>query len=147
MTAISKRDWTLLALALAGGESLSPVQLQKSVFLLQELLPSGEIAEEVYEFEPHNYGPFCAEVYDDARALAEEGLVSVAQADGQRYSEYTATPGCVSRGKALAGSLPPDVGDHARRIVEWVRSQSFRSLVSAIYERYPDYRVNSFFKG
>ena len=30
---LQKKDWTLLAIALADGQPLSPVQLQKSVFL------------------------------------------------------------------------------------------------------------------
>jgi hypothetical protein len=147
INAIKKQDWTLLAVALAGGQPLSPVQLQKSVFLLQELLPSDQIAEENYEFVPHNYGPFCSEVYADASALADAGLVSIVPVPGERYTEYVASPTCVRQGEALARTLHPEVSGYARRIVDWVRSQSFRSLVSAIYERYPQYRVNSIFRG
>jgi hypothetical protein len=31
---VRREDWTLLAIAAGGGQSLSPVQLQKSLFLL-----------------------------------------------------------------------------------------------------------------
>jgi len=36
MTTLRRRDWTLLAVAAAGGAPLTPVQLQKTLSLLGE---------------------------------------------------------------------------------------------------------------
>jgi uncharacterized phage-associated protein len=140
-----KRDWTLLAISLAEGQPLSPVQLQKSVFLFGELLPRKALPEDFYKFVAYNYGPFCPEVYEDAETLAEEGLVQISSVTAHGYSQYAATPEGIAEGERLRELLPSRVAEHAKAIVDWVRAQSFRGLVSEIYRRYPKYRVNSVF--
>lgn len=140
---LQKKDWTLLAIALAEGKPLSPVQLQKSVFLFGKLLPKEVLPEDSYEFVPYNYGPFCREVYMDAEELAEEGLVQISSVATHGYSQYSATPEGIAKAHRLVELLPAHVVEHARAIVEWVRAQTFKGLVSAIYEKYPEYRANS----
>jgi hypothetical protein len=146
-TTLRNKDWTLLAIALADGGPLSPVQLQKTVFLFGKLLPDEVLPEDFYEFVPYNYGPFCREVYTDAEELAEEGLVQISSVMGHGYSQYSATPEGIEEGRSLLAFLEPYVAEHARVIVEWVRAQTFRGLVSTIYEKYPEYRANSVFTG
>jgi hypothetical protein len=142
---LQKKDWTMLAIALAAGQPLAPVQLQKSVFLFGELLPDEVLPEDFYEFIPYNYGPFCPEVYRDAERLAEEGLVQISSVTAHGYSQYAATPQGIAEGDRLRKLLPSRVAEHARVIVDWVRAQTFSGLVSEIYRRYPAYRVNSVF--
>jgi len=144
---LQKKEWTLTAIALADGQPLSPVQLQKSVFLFGKLLPQEVLPEDFYEFVPYNYGPFCREVYADAEELAEEGLVQISSVASHGYSQYSATPDGIARADRLNDLLPPRIAKHARAIVQWVRAQSFRGLVSAIYEKYPEYQANSVFTG
>ena len=74
---LQRKDWTLLAIALAGGLPLSPAQLQKAVFLFGEQMPKDVLPEDFYDFQPYNYGPFCRDVYTDAEELAAEGLVEI----------------------------------------------------------------------
>jgi uncharacterized protein YwgA len=146
---MNRRDrssWTLWALALAEGEPLSPVKLQKAVFLLSEKLPRTVSPKPLYKFAPHNYGPFCREVYDDAQKLARDGLVLISPAAGN-YLLYSVTEEGSRQAKTIFGSLPSNLQGDAKRIVNWVRKQSFRSLVSAIYQEYPEYRANSIFAG
>jgi hypothetical protein len=146
MKRIYKEGLTLLALSLAEGAPLSPVQLQKAVFLLQERLPQDVLREaERFEFVPHNYGPYCADVYRVARSLAERRLVEVRE--GHAYTEYLASPQGIERGNEEASKLPPDLEKLARDIVTWVRAQTFRSLVSSIYQEFPEYKVRSIFNG
>jgi hypothetical protein len=142
-----KRDWTLLAIALADGKPLSPVQLQKSVFLFGKLLPAEALPEDFYAFEPYNYDPFCSEVYRDAEELAGEGLVQISSVSAHGYSQYSATSEGLAERDRLVELLPSGVVEHARVIVEWVRAQTFRGLISAIYDKYPEYRANSVFAG
>jgi hypothetical protein len=148
MKVTSKEQLTLLALGLAGGKPLSPVQLQKAVFLLQERLPDDALSKAAqYTFVPHNYGPFCSAVYDDARRLSEGGLATVNAADNGGYQEYRASERAVERTKSITAKMSPEAVALAQSVVDWVRTQSFRSLVSAIYEEYPQYKVNSIFNG
>ena len=147
MATTNKRDWVLLALALANGSPLSPVQIQKTIFLFGKLLSKEALPESFYEFSADNYGPFCGEIYDDVRQLAAEGLVSIGKPSYGNYFLYAATQEGIKQGMAFAKTLPSSVVDHARRIVVWVQAQTFRSLVAAIYQAYPEYRANSIFKG
>lgn len=136
---MTKRDWTLLAIAAADGEPLSPVQLQKILFLLGEFKLKGK---RFYRFVPYNYGPFDPEIYRDAETLEAEGLISITS--GGRWKGYAATP----RGLAVADRINanPDAKDYLRRVVTWARSLSFQELLRAIYARFPEYRANSVFQ-
>lgn len=144
---LEKRDWTMLAIALADGNQLSPVQLQKSLFLFKERLPKAVLPRKFYKFIPYNYGPFCREVYSDARSLEEQALVMVTDSLELRIRQYAATPAGIRKGKSIADTLPQEVVNHGREIVRWTTAQSFKGLVSAIYREYPKYMANSIFKG
>lgn len=143
---MERKDWTLLAISFAEGEPMSPVQLQKSLFLLGRNFPS-EVGHDFYEFTPHYYGPFSATIYDDAAQLGAEGLVRVERQPGRSWAEYTATPRGMARAGQLNKQAPQQAGCYLKATVEWARSLSFQQLVSAIYKRYPEQRANSVFQG
>jgi hypothetical protein len=147
MEPLESRDWTLLAVALADGQPLTPVQLQKILFLFGKRLAGNVVGEGYYEFFPYNYGPFCPDVYADACRLAEDGLVTISRPPGCDYSQYAGTAQGFKRGQSLLAQLPAEAAGLAERIVRWACAQSFRSLVSAIYRQYPEFRVNSVFSG
>ena len=84
-------------------------------------------------------------MYNDAEALAEDGLVHISTGASHGYSQYSATGEGIEESHRLCERLPEAMVAHGRVIVSWVRQQSFRGLVSAIYEKYPNYRVNSVF--
>ena len=138
------RDWILLTIYNTKGEQLSPVQLQKSLFLLRENKPSA-IDEDFYSFVPYNYGPFCGEVYSDTEALALEGLITFGRRVGQGWTGYSLT----NKGKEyvetlIEGANPEDL-KYFSEIVQWVRGLSFKQLLSAIYKAYPHFRTKSVF--
>lgn len=134
-----RSDWTLLVLAAADGDSLTPVQLQKCLFLLGENV---DVGTEYYAFAPYHYGPFDSAVYHDAETMAREGLVSITRG---RVREFSATPA----GVAQCRSLGADAGtrEYVRQLVHWARSLSFQEIVRAVYDRYPSMRENSIFRG
>lgn len=138
-------DWNLLVLGAAGGQRFSPVQLQKSLFILSRELSSETLGAGFYQFEPYNYGPFDATAYADSRSLAEQGLAIVAPCS-QGYMEYSATPAGIAATRALERELTPQTIAYVQQVVDWVRGQSFSSLVRAVYEAYPEMRVNSVFR-
>jgi len=144
MTA-SREDWLLVALAAAEGAPLTPVQLQKSLFLLGQELPDA-VGEDFYAFRPYNYGPFSSAVYADADRLADEGLVRIDRMEpGRNWAVYSATPEGVERALALSNGLPGQAVEYLRSAVGWTRKLTFSQLVSAIYARYPEQRANSVF--
>jgi hypothetical protein len=65
----SRDEFLLLALASASDGRLTPVQIQKAMFLLKQ--EAGQfVGPDFYEFVPYNYGPFNSSIYDDLNALA-----------------------------------------------------------------------------
>jgi hypothetical protein len=140
---MERKDWALLAISFAGGRGLSPVQLQKSLFLLGKELPA-EVGDGFYDFIPYNYGPFDRAVYVDANKLSEDGLVNIAE---RSLKEYSPTPLGLQCASLLEGAASPRARAYLQQIVKWTQSLSFSQLVRAIYDRYPEYRQNSVFQG
>jgi len=141
---VKRRHWVLLAIAAAEGEPLTPVQLQKSLFLLGKL--SEKKPKDFYNFVPYNYGPFDAAIYHDAERLSEDGLIIIRQSPGQRWNEYAATASGLTHAKELEAEIPARTAKHLRRLVAWTRPFSFQELVRLIYKLFPAYRVQSVFK-
>jgi hypothetical protein len=142
---MERKDWTLLALAAAKGEPLSPVQLQKSLFLLGKV-HARRVGRRFYTFQPYHYGPFDQSIYEDAEQLARDGLAVVTMAPHGRWSEYRASAEGVARSKAVRAEAPNAAVEYLERAVEWCRSLSFQQLVRAIYAKYPEFRQNSVFR-
>ena len=141
----TKKDWVLFALALANGRPVSPVQIQKIIFLFDKLFHDAVLPDNFYEFVPDNYGPFCGDIYDDIRRLESEGSVAISKVPKGNYFQYAATSDGIELGLEFGSKLPEAIFNHARNIVRWVLAQSFRSLVTAIYARYPEYKAKSVF--
>ena len=139
---MNRQNWTLIATKFAGPAGLTPVQLQKALFLLGKEMPTAVPADH-YRFVPHNFGPFSKDIYSDAESLSSEGLVAISERG--KYPEYV----CTSAGKMAAEMVEvgfdPDALEYLKRVVEWVQGQTFSSLVRSIYAKYPEYRVNSVF--
>jgi uncharacterized phage-associated protein len=144
---VRRSDWTLLAIAEAGGEALTPVQLQKVLFLLGAQKPQ-DVRQPFFEFRPYNYGPFSADVYRDADALEQKGLVRIDRSEpGRSWSVFAASPEGLIRATDLKAGLPSDLATYVERLVAWSRSLTFQQLVSAVYSAYPEQRANSIFVG
>lgn len=146
MAKLKKADWILLVLNAAGEKPLSPVQLQKALFLLQQELPK-EIGGEFYCFTPYNYGPFDSAIYSDADVLANERFVAVETPPGQRWPSYSLTPAGKERAELVSKEASPRAVAYLQTLTTWVLSVSFRDLLKAVYSKYPDFAVNSVFKG
>lgn len=141
---IEKKDWTLLVLSAASGATLSPVQLQKALFLFGKNAP-GAIKGAFYNFKPYNYGPFDATVYADARTLDAEGLAVAGERPSRSWSEYSITPDGMKRAAEIEAELSPEAKSYLASIVAWVRRVSFEDLLRTVYARYPEYAANSVF--
>jgi uncharacterized protein YwgA len=143
---MKRKEWVLLALAAAAGEPLSPVQLQKSLFLLGKAFPKN-LGRGYYKFEPYHYGPFDSAVYRDAEELMSEGLATVGSSNRGRWTEYSASLDGISEAAKIKDRAPSEAARYLERVVEWAKSLTFPQLVRAVYAEYPEYRKNSVFQG
>jgi hypothetical protein len=141
---MDRKYWTLFAIAAADGEPVSPVQLQKSLFVLGAKY-RGDLGK-FYAFTPYNYGPFDATIYSDADELATEGLVAVQSSPRGRWDEYAVTLAGTRRVAVLRREAPSDALEYLQRIVAWSRQLSFQQLVRIIYREFPEYRRRSVFR-
>jgi hypothetical protein len=141
---MERKNWTLLVISAAGSSGLSPIQLQKCLFLIGKNL-STEVGSSYYEFVPYNYGPFDPAVYADAQSLVEEKLARMIRVAGKNWVYYAIT----DEGESAALRLRPQISsrawDYVQKVVEWVQALSFAQLLSAIYQAYPEYKANSVF--
>ena len=146
---MKREDLLLLVVAAGEDKPLTPVQLQKSLFLLgQEWRTDWPLSpENFYDFEPYHYGPFDAEIYDDADSLEGQGLVRSAQSDRGNWRDRVITISGAKRADELNETLPQAIAVWIQEVVRWVQAMSFAGLVRAIYDRYPDFRENSIFQG
>lgn len=147
---MSRRDWTLLVVGAGAPErGLTPLQLQKTLFLLGKNLPSAVNAagEPYYEFRAYDYGPFDENVYHDAEHLEAEGLISILRPPRTRFKQYLITPA----GKRAAVDVQAKVGartaNYVGELARFTQSLSFDQLVGLVYRLYPEMRENSVFKG
>jgi hypothetical protein len=142
---MERQNLVLAALA-AGGENASywPVQVQKLLFLVDREA-SALVNGPHFEFKPYDYGPFDRAVYVELESLSAQGLVKMQ--DTGRYRVYTLSPEGYRRGIDSLRGLGESARVYIEQAARWVRGLNFQQLVAAIYNRYPDMKVNSVFRG
>ena len=142
---MDKKDILLMVVAAGRSVPLTPVQLQKSLFLIGKNLK--DIPESFYAFEPYHYGPFDIEVYSDAKSLEAEGLLYSTRSSSGTWTDRGITAEGMKRATEIRESLSPGSQKYVEAVVQWTQSMSFTSLVKAIYDHFPEYRANSVFQG
>ena len=143
---LTRQDWLLLALSKSPDGRMSPVQIQKALFLFGQEA-GGLIGTKFYSFKPYDYGPFDAAIYDDLRRMKNEGHVGEEWKPGRSWKNYMIT----ESGRDLALGLDKDgerrLTEFLGRLVEWVKARSFSDLLRSVYAAYPGFAVNSVFRG
>lgn len=142
---MKREKWILMAVNCAENGSLSPIQLQKSLFLLSRKYPN-EVGSAFYEFEPYDYGPFNKEIYSDCMALAQQGFLIVQQPVGRGWSGYSITPKGTEKAKKLKNEVSKPAVKKLCQTVRWAQSLSFSQLLTAIYRAFPEFKKNSVFQ-
>lgn len=141
---MDRMDLILAGLA-AGGEGAHypPAQVQKLFFLLDREIPT-YVGGPHFEFVPYDYGPFDVRLYSALDLAEVSGLVDVNRS--ARVRTYSLTPEGYRRGLKALEQVREPARTFMIRAARWVNSLSFAQLVSAIYEKYPDMKVNSIFR-
>jgi len=143
---MTKDDIIIAAMAAGGTYSLTPVQIQKLLFLVDKRA-AAKLDGPSFNFEPYHYGPFDREIYERLEALARNGLVEIIGTSYSRTRSYRLTPKGLEIGNKILGRLPEPVREFMEKLSTFVRSLTFVQLVSAIYRAYPEMRVNSVLNG
>ncbi len=147
-TELTPRQEMLLAfLGADGGEKLDPIRIQKGLFILAMETPQDWLPSEArYEFEPYNYGPYSSAIYRDLDELERRGYVETTSVAGRSWDYYALTPEGIKAAETVSRGMDSRALQYFQRIRDFVGMVSFRKLLTAVYERYPKYAVNSVFK-
>lgn len=143
---LTRQDWLLLALSKSPGGVMSPVQIQKALFLFSQEV-GGSIGPEFYSFEPYDYGPFDAAIYVDLRRMMTVGHVRGEWSLGRDWKNYTITKSGRNAARVLENDADARLTEFLGRIVVWVKGRSFSDLLRSVYAAHPDFAVNSVFRG
>jgi hypothetical protein len=140
------RSEMLLAGLAAGGENATytPVQVQKLFFLLDREAAAA-LGGPFFTFVPYDYGPFDQAVYAGLDDLARRDLATI-QNTG-RYRVYGLSQTGQMEGRRLLATMQPRAREYVVDVANWIRQLSFQQLVASIYNRYPEMKVNSVFRG
>lgn len=142
---MNRDEYVLVAMAMAGRDPLSPVQVQKYFFLLDKNA-SDAMGGAQFKFEPYDFGPFDKAVYEALDSLRGRGLVEVAGDLSRGMRMYRLTEDGFHEAEKPMKGIPAYVRAYAHEVADWMRPLSFSQLVSAIYDAYPDMKVNSIFQ-
>ena len=142
---LTRQDWLLLALSKSPGGTMSPVQIQKALFLFGQEV-GGSLDTEFYSFEPYDYGPFDAAIYVDLRRMASLGHVRGDWSPGRSWKNYTMTGSGRKAALALASHADARLAAFLERIVTWVGDRSFSDLLRSVYAAYPEFAAKSVFR-
>jgi uncharacterized protein len=142
---MNRGEIVLAGLAAAGeNATLTPVQVQKLFFLLdREAAPVLEGPH--FNFQAYDYGPFDRDVYSELEELARQNFVVVHNTG--RYRLYQLSQEGFQQGDEILDGLAANAQDYITSVAEWVRKLSFQQLVASIYNRYPEMKAKSVFRG
>ena len=143
---LTRRDWLLLALWKSPGGTMSPVQIQKAMFLFGQ--GTGDsLGTDFYSFQPYDYGPFDAAIYADLRRMTNLGHVRGQWNPDRSWKTWTITGPGREAALVLENDADARLAEYLGRIVAWVRGRSFSELLRGVYAAYPEFAVNSVFRG
>jgi uncharacterized protein len=140
-----RKQYVLAVLSAADGAFLTPVQAQKLFFLLDRKVAS-LVKGPHFQFEAYDYGPFDKSIYSELRELEQTGHVEIEVAPNSLMRRYRPSAQGLQLGRELLNRLPEVVQSYIRDLSSWVRAQTFASLVTSIYNEYPEMRANSVFR-
>ncbi len=143
-----RSDWLLLLLAFKGApDGLDPVRIQKGMFLFSE--EAGVPERQRYRFTAYNYGPMSASIYGDVDELVLLGLAERVDVPGQRWKRVRATKKGIAKARKVMRSAGEENADAVQSLYatkQLIAGQTFGELLKYVYDRYPEYAVNSVFR-
>lgn len=165
MSKVSRTDLIFLMLYATDRPSGKPApelrgitRLEKLLYLWQQEGPIRKISEDKYEFEPHNFGPFSKDIYDDVALLATAGFIEERIEPWEASTDYVEARDVIGadealgphekiykltdEGKAVAEQLLKNVPSQAWKELVTIKQRyvklSLTQLIRYVYRKYPE---------
>jgi hypothetical protein len=133
---VEPKDWLLLAIAAAGEAGLSPIQLQRSLFLLSQKRKT-HVGPDFYQFESGDAWPFSRALYEDLDAFVAAGDVVKEYRPESTRSVFRLAESGRTLAEELQPRLKPEASSYLEEAVAWVTEQSTLDL----FHKTPTIRV------
>ena len=115
---LTRQDWLLLALSKSPCGAMSPVQIQKAMFLFGR--EAGDaVGTDFYSFQPYDYGPFDAAIYADLAAQENEPSLA----------------GRLGDARAAQGALEDAIAAYQTVVAVWPDSHRVRFQLARTWEQ------------
>lgn len=139
-----------MQLLAAGPEAMDPIRIQKSMFIFGKETPADWLkGADLYEFEPYNWGPFSQDISRDLAELRRFGLVEEVEEverPGVTWPLHQATATGQVVAKHVAKHYEPTAIGYLKDVRAYTLRHGFKDLLRAVYQKYPEYAVNTVFK-
>jgi hypothetical protein len=136
MPNMEPKEWLLLAIAAAGDAGLSPIQLQRSLFLLSQKRKT-HVGPGFYAFEQGDAWPFSKALYEDLDAFVAAGDVVKEYRPEATRSVFRLANAGRSLAEELRPQVKPEAFSYLEEAVAWVTEQSTLDL----FHKTPTIRV------
>lgn len=150
---LSKRtEWTLRLLSTPNeGGVVEPMfgrtRMVKAMFLVQRKLQEVFDEDAGFDFRAYKYGPFDEGVYEALEDLERKRLITITPPEKHRHRRDEKKYELTEKGQDFGDTLLADIGQDKRDLLSWVKneqaSRPLGSLLSYVYNRYPDMTTNS----
>jgi len=125
-------------------------RLEKLLFLIRkEVLKGTPLEGDYYVFEPYKYGPFSASIFDDIQLMEDMGYMYKEELDDGQI-KYGITPKGIEKVNSILSRTPDKLREYLEEIQNKIatikkdkNSIPLRKLLSYVYQKYPDFTVNS----
>ena len=86
-------------------------------------------------------------IYEDADLLKLDEMINIDVNTIGRRNIYSINDKGIKYVDNLKKQIKPELYNYVSKIVKWVKDKSFSQLISKIYKQFPEFKVNSVFKG
>lgn len=140
---LTPKDWLLILLMVNDRKPIiGNVMIDKEVFLLVKELLNDSSVEEFFDFFPYKLGPYSTEIFKLLGRMEDEGLINIEKSVmGEEI--YSITKKGEEYIQTLIGNKDIPVLKKIENMKKFFHQRGYKSLLRYVYEKYPEYIVNS----
>jgi len=125
-------------------------RLEKLMFLIiSEVLKDTQLNGNYYVFEPYKYGPFSSGIFDDVQLMEDMGYITREKLN-EGQTKFVITGKGIEKIDDIMHKFPENIRKYLEKIqneIAIIKSEknsiSLRKLLSYVYQKYPEFTINS----
>ncbi len=135
---MNRKELILHVFSLVDDKLLSPVQVQKLLFLVDDKVSKELNNAKYFNFTPYDFGPFDKEIYVELNSLISDGKIVIVNSGKTREYQLVET--------SRHPNISEEINIKLKKLITFVKNCSFKELLTAIYRAYPETATNAVYK-